>query len=96
VRCARAIVDAMRMLGLEIRAGLHAGECLTVDGKLTGIAVHTGARVAQSAAPGEVLVSGTLRDLVAGSGLEFECRGRAALKGLPEDVRLFAYAARGS
>jgi class 3 adenylate cyclase len=93
VRCARAIVDAMRMLGLEIRAGLHAGECLTVDGKLAGIAVHTGARVAQSAAPGEVLVSGTLRDLVAGSGLEFECRGRAALKGLPDDVRLFA--ARG-
>jgi class 3 adenylate cyclase len=90
VQCARAIVDAVRMLGLEIRAGLHAGECLMVDGKLAGIAVHTGARVAQSAGPGEVLISGTVRDLVAGSGIELECRGSAALKGLPEDVRLFA------
>lgn len=93
VRCARAVAQSMREIGLEIRAGLHAGECQLVDGKLAGIAVHTGARVSRAARPGEVLVSGTLRDLLASSGIEFECRGCATLKGLPEDVRLFA--ARG-
>jgi class 3 adenylate cyclase len=93
VRCARAIVEAVRLLGLEIRTGLHAGECQLVDGKIAGIAVHTGARLARHANAGEVLVSGTVRELVAGSGLRFECRGSASLKGLPEDVRVFALAA---
>jgi class 3 adenylate cyclase len=93
VRCARAIVEAVRLLGLEIRTGLHTGECQLVDGKIAGIAVHTGARLARHANAGEVLVSGTVRELVAGSGLRFECRGSASLKGLPEDVRVFALAA---
>jgi len=90
VRCARAIADSVRQIGIEIRAGLHAGECHVVDGKPAGITVHTGARVSRAARAGEVLVSGTVRDLLAGSGIEFECRGCARLKGLPEDVRLFA------
>lgn len=93
VRCARAIVEAVRLLGLEIRTGLHTGECQLVDGKIAGIAVHTGARLARHANAGDVLVSGTVRELVAGSGLRFECRGSASLKGLPEDVRVFALAA---
>ena len=93
VRCARAIVDALRLLGLEIRAGLHAGECQVVDGKIAGIVVHTGARLVRHADAGDVLVSGAVRDLVCGSGLQFDCRGHVSLKGLPEDVRLFALAA---
>jgi len=90
IRCARAISDAVRELGLEVRAGLHTGECEIVDGKVAGIAVHTGARVASYAGPGEVLVSGTVRDLVAGSGLEFEDRGVHELKGIPGEWRLYA------
>jgi len=93
VRCARAIAESVREIGLEIRAGLHAGDCHVVDGKLAGIAVHTGARVSRAARPGEVLVSGTLRNLLASSGIEFAARGSAALKGLPEGVRLFAVGA---
>ena len=90
VRCACAISDAVRALGLEVRAGLHTGECEVMDGKVGGIAVHIGARVAKEAQPGEVLVSSTVRDLVAGSGLRFHERGTAELKGVPEEWRLYA------
>jgi class 3 adenylate cyclase len=93
IRCGCAIADAMPELGLDVRVGLHTGECELMDGKVTGIAVHTGARVAASAEPGEVLVSGTVKDLVAGSGLMFEDRGRQELKGIPGDWRLFAVTA---
>jgi class 3 adenylate cyclase len=83
IRCACAIRDGVRGLGLEIRAGLHTGECeLTAEGKVGGIAVHTGARVPGVARPGEVLVSRTVKDLVAGSGIEFEDRGEHDLKGV--------------
>jgi pimeloyl-ACP methyl ester carboxylesterase len=90
IRCACAVRDAVRDLGIEIRAGLHTGECEEIDGKVGGIAVITGARIASCAGAGEVLVSGTLRDLVAGSGLAFEDRGLHELKGLPESRQLFA------
>jgi pimeloyl-ACP methyl ester carboxylesterase len=90
IRCACAVVAGVRELGIEVRAGLHTGECELVDGKVAGIAVHTGARVASEAGPGEVLVSGTVKDLVAGSGLAFEDRGTRELKGIPGEWRLFA------
>jgi pimeloyl-ACP methyl ester carboxylesterase/class 3 adenylate cyclase len=90
VRCACAISEEVRALGLEIRAGLHTGECEWMGGKVGGIAVHTGARVAAQARAGEVLVSGTVKDLVAGSGLVFEDRGVQSLKGIPGEWRLFA------
>ncbi|HET8556538.1 MAG TPA: adenylate/guanylate cyclase domain-containing protein [Gaiellaceae bacterium] len=90
VRCAKSIVDRMHELGLDVRSGLHTGECEIVDGKVSGIAVHTGARVAAHAGPGEVLVSSTVKDLVAGSGLEFEDRGVHELKGIPGEWRLYA------
>ena len=80
----------MPELGLEVRAGLHTGECELVDGKVAGIAVHTGARVASHAQPGEVLVSGTVKDLVAGSGLAFDDRGSHELKGIPGKWQLYA------
>jgi class 3 adenylate cyclase len=90
VRCARSIVEGVRELGIDVRSGLHTGECELVDGKIGGIAVHTGARVASYAGPGEVLVSSTVKDLVAGSGLEFEDRGVHELKGIPGEWRLYA------
>ncbi len=90
IHCARAVVESVPELGVEVRAGLHTGECELVDGKVAGIAVHTGARVASHAQAGEVLVSQTVKDLVAGSGLEFEDRGTAELKGVPGEWRLFA------
>jgi class 3 adenylate cyclase len=93
IRCARAITDTVHDLGLEVRAGLHTGECEIVDGKVGGIAVHIGARVAGKAAPGEVLVSSTVRDIVAGSGIAFEPRGEHELKGIPGAWRLFSVAA---
>jgi class 3 adenylate cyclase len=89
IRCACAIRDGVRPLGLEIRAGLHTGEVELADGGIRGIAVHTAARVAGEATPGDVLVSSTVRDLVAGSGIAFEDRGSHALKGVPEAWRLF-------
>jgi class 3 adenylate cyclase/pimeloyl-ACP methyl ester carboxylesterase len=92
IRCASAIVTGVRELGLEVRAGLHTGECELVEGKVAGIAVHTGARVASEAAAGEVLVSSTVKDLVAGSGIAFEDRGLHELKGIPGEWRLFAVA----
>ena len=90
ILCARSIAEAMGELGLEVRSGLHTGECEVVGEKLGGIAVHIGARVAGSAQAGEVLVSSTVKDLVAGSGIEFEDRGEHTLKGLPGQWRLYA------
>jgi pimeloyl-ACP methyl ester carboxylesterase len=90
IRCACAITEGVRELGLEVRAGLHTGECELIDGKVGGIAVHIGARVAKEAHPGEVLVSSTVKDLVAGSGLRFRERGSAMLKGVPDEWRLYA------
>src|ERR671932_740796 len=90
IRAACAIRDSVRGLGLELRAGLHTGECELANGKVRGIAVHTGARVAALAGPGEVLVSSTVRDLVAGSGIAFEERGEHELKGVPGRWRLYA------
>jgi class 3 adenylate cyclase len=90
IRCACAISESVRELGLEIRAGLHTGECEVMDGKVGGIAVHIGARVAREAQPGEVLVSSTVKDLVAGSGLRFRDRGSAALQGVADEWRLYA------
>jgi pimeloyl-ACP methyl ester carboxylesterase len=96
IRCADAISKGVCELGLQVRAGLHTGECEAVDGKIGGIAVHIGARVAKEAGPGEVLVSGTVRDLVAGSGLAFDERGVAELKGVPGEWRLYALSAGGA
>ena len=90
IRCALSIVDSVRELGLEVRTGLHTGECELVDGKVAGIAVHTGARIAAQAQPGEVLVSSTVKDLVAGSRIDFEERGLRPLKGIPGEWLLFA------
>ena len=90
IRCALAITDAVRDLGLDMRAGLHTGECEVVNGKVGGIAVHIGARVAAQAGPGEVLVSSTVKDLVAGSGIRFHERGLADLKGVPGEWRLYS------
>jgi class 3 adenylate cyclase len=90
VRCACAIADEIRPLGIEIRAGLHTGECEMTDNDVGGIAVHIGARVAALAGAGEVLVSSTVKDLVAGSGLRFGDRGSQSLKGVPGEWRIFA------
>jgi class 3 adenylate cyclase len=90
VRCARSIVEGVRQLDLEVRAGLHTGECEIAGGDVRGIAVHIGARVAALAGPGEVLVSSTVKDLVAGSELRFEDRGEQALRGVRGTWRLFA------
>jgi class 3 adenylate cyclase len=90
IRCACAIAEEVKALGLEVRAGLHTGECELLDGKVGGIAVHIGARVAKEARPGEVLVSSTVKDLVAGSRLQFSDRGAAELKGVPGEWRLFS------
>jgi class 3 adenylate cyclase len=90
IRCACAIVESVHDLGVSIRAGLHTGECEVTDGKIAGIEVHTGARVAALAAAYEVLVSSTVRDLVAGSGIRFDEKGAHELKGIPRQWRLFA------
>jgi len=89
IRCACRIRDEVRSLGLEVRSGLHAGECEVLGDKIGGIAVHIGARVAAAAEPGEVLVSNTVKDLVAGSGIAFRDRGTHALRGLPGEWPLF-------
>jgi pimeloyl-ACP methyl ester carboxylesterase len=93
VACAVSIRDAAKALGLQIRFGLHTGELELVGSDIRGIAVHTGARVAAKAGPGEVLASSTVRDLVAGSGLEFEDRGSHELKGVPGEWHLYAVTA---
>jgi class 3 adenylate cyclase len=92
IRCAMAIRDAVQALGIEVRAGLHTGECEVRGDDIGGIAVHIGARVSALAGPNEVLVSSTLRDLVIGSGLEFEQRGTHELKGVPGEWHLSAVA----
>jgi class 3 adenylate cyclase len=89
IRCACAIQDAVKPLGLAVRAGLHTGECEMIGDDVGGIAVHIGARVASLAEPGEVLVSSTVKDLVAGSGLSFTERGTHPLKGVPGEWRLY-------
>jgi class 3 adenylate cyclase len=90
IRCARSIVENVHGIGLDVRSGLHTGECELSAGSVRGIAVHTGARVASVASPGEVLVSSTVKDLVAGSGIEFTDRGVHELKGIPGEWRLYA------
>ena len=90
VRCAIAIRDALSDYGLDVRSGLHTGEIITSGGDVTGIAVNIAARVSAMAAPHEVLVSSTVKDLVAGSGIGFESRGTHRLKGVPDEWRLFA------
>jgi class 3 adenylate cyclase len=90
IRAARNTRDAVAELGLELRAGLHTGECELLGDDIGGLAVHIAARVTGQAGPGEVLVSSTVKDLVVGSGLEFEARGTHELKGVPGDWRLFA------
>jgi class 3 adenylate cyclase len=90
IRCACAIVDAVRGTGVDIRMGLHTGECELVDGKVGGIAVHIGARVAAAAEPGQVLVSRTVKDVVAGSGIKFCKRSATHLKGVPGVWRLYS------
>lgn len=90
INCAQAIASRARDLGVEVRAGLHTGECELRGEDLAGIAVHTGARVAALAGPGEVLVTSTVRDLVAGSGIEFADRGRHELKGVPGEWQVLA------
>jgi class 3 adenylate cyclase len=90
IRCAMSIRDAVQSLGIQVRAGLHTGECELRGDDIGGIAVHIGARVSALAGPNDVLVSSTLRDLVIGSGLEFEERGAHQLKGVPGEWHLFA------
>jgi class 3 adenylate cyclase len=95
VRCAQAISESVKPLGIEIRAGLHAGEIELVDGDIAGIAVAIGARVGAIAGASEVLVSSTVRDLIAGSSIELEDRGTHTLKGVPGEWQLFTVAATG-
>jgi class 3 adenylate cyclase len=90
IRCARAITGEDSADALEVRAGLHTGECEVLEDDLAGVAVHIGARVGGLAAPREVLVTRTVRDLVTGSGIEFQDRGRHALKGIPGEWELLA------
>jgi class 3 adenylate cyclase len=90
IRCARAILDSVKALGVHVRAGLHTGECELMGDDIGGISVHIAARVTSLAGAGEVLVSRTVKDLVAGSGITFEDRGRHVLKGVPDEWELFA------
>ncbi|HZO02041.1 MAG TPA: adenylate/guanylate cyclase domain-containing protein [Burkholderiales bacterium] len=92
IRCAAAVRERARAQGIDLRAGIHTGECEIIGDKLGGIAVHTGSRVAGKAEPGEILVSQTVKDLVAGSGLQFADRGMHALRGVPGEWRLYAFA----
>ena len=93
VRCAVAVVDAVAGLGTAVRVGVHTGECRRAGAKLTGLAVHIGSRVASEAGPGEVFVSGTVTELVAGSGIRFVERGERQLRGVPGSWRVFAVVA---
>jgi class 3 adenylate cyclase len=90
IRCALAIVAAVRDLGVELRVGMHTGECEVIGDAVAGLAVHIGARVAALAATSEVLVSSAVKDLVVGSGFVFKERGRHALKGVPGEWQVFA------
>jgi class 3 adenylate cyclase len=90
IRCADAIRGGLRDLQLDVRVGVHTGECELIGDKPAGIAVHTGARIAAAANGGEILVSSTVKDLVAGSGISFDDRGTHELKGVPDERRLYA------
>jgi class 3 adenylate cyclase len=90
IRCAQAVAEAVRPLGIQIRVGLHTGECEVLGDDIGGIAVHIAARVSALAGPDEILVSRTVRDLVAGSGIEFGPRGRHELKGVPDEWEILA------
>jgi class 3 adenylate cyclase len=94
VCCGFALTRSLWSLGLEVRVGLHTGECERLGEKVSGVAVHTAARLSRLARPGEVLVTATVKDVVAGSGLRFEDRGMRALKGLPGPRQLFAAVGR--
>ena len=89
LRCAKSIVGSVESLGIEVRAGLHMGECEVIDNKVGGLAVNIGSRICGLARPSEVLASQTIKDLVAGTGLWFEDRGAHELKGVPGEWRLF-------
>jgi class 3 adenylate cyclase len=89
IRCGRAIIDGASTSGLQVRAGVHIGEVETLGDKVSGLAVHIGARVMARAGAGELLASGTVKEIVAGSGIEFDDRGTAELKGVPGEWRLF-------
>jgi class 3 adenylate cyclase len=95
IRCAKAMVRAVSEIGVELRVGMHTGECEVVGDKLRGMAVHIGARVASQAGPGEILVSQTVKDLVVGSGIELDDRGTHELKGIPGEWRLYAVLPEG-
>jgi len=88
--CAQSIIQAARSLAIDVRAGVHVGECEVRDGDFTGIAVHIGARICALAESGEVLATSTVRDLVAGSGITFADRGRHTLKGIPDEWTILA------
>ena len=90
LRCAKAIIDSVRNLGIEVRAGLHIGECEAIDDKVGGLAVNIGSRICALAGPSEILTSQTIRDLVAGSGLRFDDRGTDQLTGVAGEWRLCA------
>jgi class 3 adenylate cyclase len=92
IRCACAIRDAVRSLGIDLRAGLHSGEIELRGDDVAGLAVHIGARVSALAGAGEVFVSSTVKDLVAGSGIDFEDRGEHELKGVPGSWKVYAVA----
>ena len=96
VRCAQAAVEAVKPLGIEVRAGVHTGEVETIDDKVAGLAVIIGARVGALAGPSQVLASQTVKDLVAGSGLSFEYAGEHELKGVPDRWRLYTVASGGA
>ena len=96
IRCGGAIAESARSIGLEVRIGLHSGEVEVMDEDVGGIAVHIAARVGALAEPGEVLVTSTVKDLVAGSGIAFVDRGAKQLKGIPDEWRLFAAGQSGS
>ena len=95
IRCGQAIADVVVEVGLDVRVGIHVGECELHEGKVTGVAVNVGARVAALAAPGEVLVSGTVKDLTAGSDLTYQDRGKHTLKGIPGEWHLHTAVANG-
>jgi class 3 adenylate cyclase len=92
IRCASEVANSMAPLGLQVRAGLHTGELEVMDGDLGGLALHIAARVMNTAGPSEVLVSSTVKDLVVGSGIEFQDRGDHELRGVPGEWRLFSVA----
>jgi class 3 adenylate cyclase len=96
IRCALALHDRLSRLGIAIRAGLHTGEVTMSDDDVSGLAVHIGARVAQSATAGETLVSNTVKDLVVGADLAFADRGATVLKGVPGEWRLYAVSGGGA